>query len=387
MRTIIRALTITMAILLPLVVTASQHLIAEALEMKGHRFRLEGDFSAAKQIEAKLISEFDEPIGHTFALNTIVTHLTWDETVTDYDQDLIHHASETLLWCNAELDQNSNDAMAHYYCGQAHFSLSLLHGLRNQYYRSGKHGTSCIDHLEAALALDPKLVDAKTYLGLTYYVADNLPPFIKMFSRILWFVPTGNSEKSLPYLLDVIENGRQLPEVARYIYSILLMEGDDRQKSEAETHLQFLVDHYPGNSRFQLKLISLLLIQAKFQQTLSTAMTYLNDTDLEPPGEPDLSLVKIWMARAYLGLDQVEQADQLYRETDLVFESTGEQLPGWSIAWHMLTGGQLHDLADRRNKAQATYAEILNISKSTYMNKVIIDAARKGLLSPYSLTP
>ena len=167
MRTIIRALTITMAILLPLVVTASQHLIAEALEMKGQRLRLEGDFTAAKQIEAKLISEFDEPIGHTFALNTIVTHLTWDETVTDYDQDLVHHARETLLWCNAELDQNLNDAMAHYYCGQAHFSLSLLHGLRGQYYRSGKHGTSCIDHLEAALAVDPKLVDAKTYLGLS----------------------------------------------------------------------------------------------------------------------------------------------------------------------------------------------------------------------------
>ncbi len=54
MRTIIRALTITIAILLPLVVMASQHLIAEALELKGQRLRLEGDFHTAKQIEAKL---------------------------------------------------------------------------------------------------------------------------------------------------------------------------------------------------------------------------------------------------------------------------------------------------------------------------------------------
>lgn len=357
------------------------------LEYEGTQLRLRGDYESAKSIEEKLLRQFAEPAGHAFALNTIITHLTWDETITRYDDDLLRHAEKTLFWCNNRLDRNPADSKAHYYCGQANFSLSLLHGVRGEYYRAGRHGTLCIDHLEAALESDPTLVDAKTYLGLSYYVADNLPPFIKLFSRVLWFIPTGNSEKSLPYLKDVIDNGYQYQDVARYIYSVLLLEGSASQKAEAEVELQYLVDHYPGNSRFQLRLISLLLIQGDFERTLHVADAYLDHEALEPPPEPDLSLVKVWMARAHLELQQIEEANRLFRETETVFAATGETLPGWSVAWHLLNGGQLHDLANRRREAKESYAAILNVSKSTFVHHTIIDAARRGLLAPYTVSP
>jgi hypothetical protein len=65
-----------------------------------------------------------------------------------------------------------------------------------------------------------------------------------MFSRFLWFIPTGNSEKSIPYLQDVIDEGDLYHDVARYIYSVLLLE-DPERKEQAEIQLERLVAMYP----------------------------------------------------------------------------------------------------------------------------------------------
>ena len=352
------------------------------LSRTGTQYRLLGNFEKAAAIEAKLIAEADDPIGHIFALNTIVTHLTWDETKTTYDEALLAHAGKIMDWCEARTARDGSNATAHHYCGQASFALAFHHGLKGQFFKAGQLGTRTIEYLESALTADPDLIDAKMHLGVAYHVADNLPPFIKMFSRFLWFIPSGNSEKSLPYLLDVIEHGDEYPDVARYIYSTLLME-DAELRTRAVEQLQILVNRYPENPRFQLRLISLLLIEGEFEKTLQSARSYLHND----PIEPDLSLVRVWMARAYLGLGNDEQAHRLIVQVEPVFRESRDDLPGWSVAWHMLTDGQLHDLRGKRQMARETYAAILALAKSTYVNQVIIDAARSGLLKPYRLTP
>jgi hypothetical protein len=91
------------------------------------------------------------------------------------------------------------------------------------------------------------------------------------------------------------------------------------------------------------------------------------------------------MARAYLGLKQTDNAAQLFAETEAVFESGKTQLPDWSVAWHMLTTGQLHDLANRRAMARDSYSAVLKFAKESYVSKSIEDAARAGLESPYRL--
>jgi tetratricopeptide (TPR) repeat protein len=220
------------------------------------------------------------------------------------------------------------------------------------------------------------------HLGVGYYVADNLPPFIKLFSKVLWFIPSGNSERSLPYLLDVIKGGDQYRDVARYIYSILLLETPEL-RPEASIHLQRLVSLYPANSRFQLRLISLLISMDDYNGTLRTISDYLDNG--ATPVEPDLSLTKIWKVRAYLGRGETELAGSTFSEIDPVFRNASNELPGWSVAWYILTDGQLHDLANRREQARAAYKEILSIAKYTYVNVVILDAARSGLSNPYRL--
>jgi len=357
----------------------------EDLIREGTLFRLQGDFASAKKIESALIRNYEEPVGHVFALNTIITHLTWDDTTTLFDASLVSHANKTLDWCDQILRIDSTNAKANYYCGQAHFALSYYHALNGHYYQAGKHASLCIEHLERALLQEPTLVDAKMHLGVAYYAADNLPPFIKMFSRLLWFVPTGNSKKSLPYLQDVMLHGDQYRDVARYIYSVILLDDPDF-RADSERQLRQLVSRYPRNKRFQLRLISVLLIQQNYIGTLEAANAYLNN-DI-PPTEPDLSLAKIWMVRAYLGLNQPDEAANLFSEIEGLFAASKDDLPGWSIAWYLLTSGQLHDLADRRDQAREVYADIISLGESAYVNEVIVDAARAGLLLPYqSATP
>jgi tetratricopeptide (TPR) repeat protein len=353
-----------------------------ALERQGTELRLAGDFRQASDVEQQLLATATDPVGHVFALNTIVTHLTWDETDTSYDDRLQFHAQETLNWCDEKLEANKDHVDANYYCGQAHFALSYFHGLKGNYYKAGRHGTSCINHLESALKVNPDFTDAKMHLGVAYHIADNLPPFIKMFSKLLWFIPSGNSEKSLPYLADVIENGDHYPNVARYIYSVLLLEKPETRLLAAG-QLRTLIDLYPHNARFQLRLISVLLMQQEFQGTLDVAGAYLNNET--PPVEPDSSLAKLWMVRAYLGLSQLQPAQRLFTDIETTFLSQRAELPGWSLAWHKLTEGQLQDLANHRAEAVKVYKEVFTIAQSTYVSEVILNAAQQGLTKPYQL--
>jgi len=347
----------------------------QELAKEGTQARLNGDFERAKLIEQRLLREADTPIGHVFALNSIITHLTWDETDVQYDDAIPGHTSAVLDWCEPRVDLKSTSAIANHYCGQASFSLSLYHGLRGNYVRAGQYGSQSIDYFEAALTANPNLVDAKLYLGIAYFVADNLPPFIKMFSSFLWFIPTGNSEKSLPYLRDVMEAGDEFPDVARYIYSTLMLL-DDATRPVAIGELQYLVEHYPGNSRFHLRLLSVLLLQGDYSNALKRADDYLQ----YEPTDDNLYLTRIWKLRAYLGLKQIAEADALLAS---IPASAFENLPSWSRSWHMLSIAQLHDLRRERELAIDTYNDILTLAESDYVNDMIIDAARSGLDLPY----
>ena len=353
-----------------------------ALEKEGTRLRLSGDFASAKIIENELIDGYTQPAGHVFALNSILTQLTWNETQTRFDRELNEHATKTLEWCEPRINDEEVGVTANYYCGQANFVLSFYNALRGNYYQAGRRGTVGIDYLETALSRDPSLIDAKMHLGVGYHVADNLPPLIKMFSRVLWFIPTGNSEKSLPYLRDVIADGNQYREVARYIYSVLLLEIPEL-RPEASTQLQKLVSIYPTNSRFQLRLISLLISMNDYEGALRTISDYLDNGT--KPAEPYLSLTKIWKVRAYLGLGEAELAANTFAEIDPVFREARDQLPGWSVIWYILTSGQLHDLANSRRQALLAYEEILSLAKDTYVDSSIQADARTGLSVPYQL--
>ena len=349
----------------------------QEIAKEGTQARLSGNYEKAKLIEQRLINEAGYPIGHIFAINTIITQLSWDDTQTQFDQVIFEHTEEVKSWCEPRLNSKDLKAIANHYCGQADFALSLYYGLKGNYIRAGQYGSQAIGWLESALVADPDLTDAKLHLGVAYFVADNLPPFIKMFSRLLWFIPTGNSDKSLPYILDVITEGDEFPDVARYIYSTLMLF-DDSTRELAVRELQYLSDQYPTNSRFQLRLISVLLMQQNYAAALSQSQNYLR----YKPTDSDLTLTRVWMVRAYIGMSNFEAAEKLLGRIKV---SEYETLPSWSRSWHMLSIAQIQDLSGHREKAVETYNAILLLSRSDYVDKLIFEAADNGIMMPFKV--
>ncbi len=354
-----------------------------SLELKGIDFQLAGDYEAAKQVEQQLLLVKGSPIGHVFALNSITTQMTWNEANTAYQDDLHYHATEILEWCKASLKKKGDRALTHFYCGQTNFAMSYYFALNGNFYKAGKHGVIGIEQMETALKLDPKLHDAKFHLGLAYYVADNLPPFIKAVSSLLWFIPTGNSEKSIPYLKDSIIKGERYKDVARYTLGSLFLESE-LTYSEAEDHFRYLSEKFSKNPRFHLQLIFVLLIQEKFEESIFIAKDFLKNAD---SNSAEYNLAKVSMIRAQLRNRELVEAQRNFFQVEPYFSSEDSKLPGWSIAWFKLTSAQLSDISNQRRRAISEYKEIIEISKNTYVFEEIKLAAKAGLKEPYKNYP
>ena len=159
------------------------------LNAEGTYLQLKGNFAGADRVSRQLKQTFPElSIGYTFNLNTLVTKLSWDERQTRFDKEILDDAEKALSICNGRIESNPQDYRAYHHCGQAHFALTYLHALRGRYYRAGTNGSKTIANLEQAIKINPTLTDAKMHLGIAYFYADNLPAFVKAFSRFLWFI-------------------------------------------------------------------------------------------------------------------------------------------------------------------------------------------------------
>jgi tetratricopeptide (TPR) repeat protein len=193
-------------------------------------------------------------------------------------------------------------------------------------------------------------------------------------------VPTGNSSKSLPYVKDVTENGTFFRHVSKYFYSDLLIDGDDDDRRQATRLLQDLVTRYPENRRFYLRLISLLVERGHFKQSLIVYQQFIETKDLYNRQSQDLSLARLWAARAHLGLHDVEKA---LRETESVANTPWqEEFPSWGKSWFLLVRAQISDLTDKRSAAVAYYEQIIRAEPSPPTK--ILALAEAGLKTPFS---
>ncbi|MCZ6504009.1 MAG: hypothetical protein O6945_16040 [Gammaproteobacteria bacterium] len=352
-----------------------------SLKEEGTHLRLRGDFSGADRVSRQLKQTFPEQsIGYTFNLNTMVTKLSWDDQQTYFDKEILADAEKTLSICSGQIESNHEDYRAYYHCGQAHFALSYLHALRGNYYRAGTNGSNAIANLEHALKINPTLTDAKMHLGIAYFYADNLPTFIKAFSRFLWFIPTGNSSKSLPYIKEVTEQGEFFKDVAKYLYAGLLTRGDDKERLTGTVLLKELVASYPENSRFQLRYISQLGVEGHYAQSLEVADVFIS-TEKQYERDPvDVDLARLWTTRAFLELKEAKNAVSAFTKIDRQVS-----FPSWGKAWFVLTHAQISDLLERRNAAKGLYEQVIKMQRD-YPSSTILTLAREGLKEPFVLT-
>ena len=336
--------------------------------------RLQGDQEGVRQVYNQLVAKYpSNPVGYVFNLNTSLSNLTWDPRVTKTDQKVRGDAKAVFDLCERAISANRRDHQAYYDCGQAHLTMAYLSSIRGHYYRAGRHCTLAVKQLERALVLKPTLFEAKMYLGVAYYYIDYLPPFLKLLSSILWFIPQGNAEKSIPYLADAAAAGGYRGDEAKYVYADILSRRGIENVANASDIFRELDERYPSNERFGLLYISLLLEQKLYHQTVSAGQEFL----LKKHDKVAREMALLWITRAYVGLGENELAiDTLNQIKDL---ETAD-FPPWGEAWLLLTAGQLADM--KRNVASAIsyYNDILDISDA-YINPTILETARNRIES------
>ncbi len=355
--------------------------------IEGNQARLEGDMALANQIHDQIRAHAPEdPASYAFNLNTIVTELSWEESQTRFDEQLQADAEKLIGLCEEGKVSQGEINSPDFYCGHAHFALSYHNGIRGNLITAGRHGTKAIEYMEAALEKDPGLIRAKMYLGVAYFYADNLPPFVKLFSRLLWFIPSGNSSKSLPYLREVMMSDDEFNDVARYIYATLLLNRSDEELKEALSELEILLARYPQNVRFQLRYVSIIQGDGRYQDTLNSIEKFLAMESANSLSMIDSNLLNIWLARANLGLNNLKIAEKV--QATIHFDETSTTVPAWGLAWFELTNGQLADLSGNHAKARQAYEKIIELDSRTFVNPAIVRLANKFIESPYTqITP
>ena len=353
------------------------------LKHKAGLLRLQGDYAGAIRIKDQLVERYpSSAIGYVFSLNTLVSQLAWDESQTRYDAQIRADAESTFDICKPAMIRNPSDYQGYYDCGQAHFAMSYLSALRGHYYRAGEHVNLAIKLLEKTLELNPELVDAKMHLGICYYRADNLPVYLRAVAWFVWFIPQGNSSKSLPYLEQVIASGDLFRETAKYVYADILTEQGLEGIRKATAIIEKLTIAYPGNRRFRMRYITLLSRQGLSQETIIAGNDFLRDRQRFDFNPFDINTVRFWITRAHMSLNNFNEAQD-------TFKIVNDQLNDGSIpasCQFLLTRAQLLDLAGHRDEAKSVYLDILEKDVSPECSEDINMAAERGLSEPYTGT-
>ena len=247
--------------------------VAASLEYDILSARLKGDLTQANALSQSLqANESTQLMGLALEIDNLATELSWDTSNTQYDARIRTLASTLIEHCSRKF--NRAPAIEAFHCGRGHFALSFLSGVRGSYYQAGVNGTQAIRAFESALDRMPDHVAIKLPLGMAYYYADHLPSFVKMVAPLLWFIPSGSSHKSLPYLRDVTEVEGPYQDAALFVLGDLLIQSPTHQESAWE-YFEPLAKRYPTNPRIHLALIGGFVVSDDWQRAEEAVNTML----------------------------------------------------------------------------------------------------------------
>ena len=247
--------------------------LAASLEYDILSARLKGDLTQANALSQSLqANESTQLMGLALEIDNLATELSWDTSNTQYDARIRTLASTLIEHCKRKF--NRAPAIEAFHCGRGHFALSFLSGVRGSYYQAGVNGTQAIRAFESALDRMPDHVAIKLPLGMAYYYADHLPSFVKMVAPLLWFIPSGSSHKSLPYLRDVTEVEGPYQDAALFVLGDLLIQSPTHQESAWE-YFEPLAKRYPTNPRIHLALIGGFVVSDDWQRAEEAVNTML----------------------------------------------------------------------------------------------------------------
>ena len=351
----------------------------EDLIRQGLESSARGDLAGASRAWERIREHYPEhPAGPVYEIHTLEARKTLDVQDERYDAELRAKANEAIALADEWLERMPDAPEAHFYAGQAKYSLMIVLGMSGQYYRAGTTGEQAREHLERALELDPSFVDVKLPLGSYFYYTSVASRFIRWFSW-LWFVPTGEHDLGLAYLQEVSRAG----DLLRFDADMMLIEAYlylEDQPERAAPIIYRLREAYPQNSAVAFEGVELELMQRDYPATIEMALELERSEGTQFGDDTRRKMAKVWRARAELRRGDTDRASATLGELD---EAWGV-LSAWCRRWVLLTRGNLEDVLGRRVEAVAYYERVIEL-KSRWDSARSVNLAREGLEQPFRL--
>lgn len=146
--------------------------------------------------------------------------------------------------------QQSETGQEELWAGMGYALESRMYAAQGQKMATARAGVKARTHLLRALALDPKLADANTGLGLYNYYVDTLSPIVKLL-RIFLGIPGGSKQKGIEQLHTAMQNG-QITDVEARFYLARNLRTYDQNYEQALAMARPLERNYPQNPIFLL---------------------------------------------------------------------------------------------------------------------------------------
>lgn len=220
--------------------------------------------TAAQRLEA---AHPADPLGHLIEAEARWWQLYCEQNQVEYGMvDLwrlpggapakpyLEAARKVVALAQAELAKKET-AQAHLWAGMGYALQARLDGVRGEKMATARAGVKARNELLRALALDPRLADANTGLGLYNYYVDTLSPIVKLL-RFFLGIPGGSKREGVRQLRAAMDRG-QITSVEARFYLAKNLRTYDHNYAEALAVAEPLVRAYPDNPVFLLLVANL----------------------------------------------------------------------------------------------------------------------------------
>jgi tetratricopeptide (TPR) repeat protein len=208
-----------------------------------------------------------DPRGYFF--KSMVSFWTYTLRNEEHDFQRFMSMSDTVIRiCDGLLDQNENDATAHFYLGGIHGYRGMAEQIHGSMVKAVMEGRKGYFELEEAVRLDPKLYDAQMGFGLFRYLVAKIPSGLAWIARIVGF--EGDLEGGLASLrLAATKGVYTRSEAAFYLSQFLFSE---HRRDQAFELMRSLIQRHPDNTLFLVLYSSWQLREGN----LDEALTYID---------------------------------------------------------------------------------------------------------------
>lgn len=209
---------------------------------------------AEKSIRAVMAKAPEHPLGPVFLLATLLSKTQEDfrrgkRKIAD---NFMHEADALIAMAEAQHKAFPDSAYPRLYLGAGYGARGLAKLYVGSYFASYRDGKRGVDHLKAAVAIEPELYNAYMGLGQFEYYCGTLGSVLQFLLAL-----PGDPDKGLAMLKTCEERASYAAGPCK-AFRVRLIISDRKDYAAVEPELAALVARYPGNYDFSIAVFEAL---------------------------------------------------------------------------------------------------------------------------------